>query len=565
MSNYFKSENISIFPCGNRNAEYAASAKHLTESNLTHIHGLAFGEDSYIVQVTDSKCELVIKGYHFVVTFESDGKDGITKDQFLNSYLYIGLDLDTSMLAAVTFNRDQFSVGSSDIDSKDKDSDDTYCKALYVSGTQLHNQLTNIFMLSPQNCLKLYETSMIDVEALNTWKGTHETGHAPSAAQIDSDIEDAVAGEADLREAADTAIIDTLGTGFDKVDNTVAKKIAAVEAAAKAHAETQASAAQSAAETTAESKDAARDQAAAKTYATKTELGAVEDKADSNTNLITNLTGRLDDIVAQGGEPNAINKIKVNGEELGITNKTVEISVPVIENTKVSQLNDGQALLNDVTQAKADIVALSTSVQGANTGIAGLTTRISTIEETLNGGEGDSGGLVEEVAANTRAIAGEAVARKEAIGKAADGETAATGVYAAIAEALQDAKDYADAQDADTVYDDTALAAHVKAIEDDYLKEADKYDDTDLVKQVTRVETAINDLKNFITANLIAVAFVKDTTVVTRVLIANAELPNTSDIFNEEGEWYSQPDEGEVVITATSNLVVYYHSPVSSD
>ena len=48
---------------------------------------------------------------------------------------------------------------------------------------------------------------------------------------------------------------------------------------------------------------------------------------ENNTNLITNLTNRLDGIVAQGGEPNTINTIKVNGVALTITNeKAVDIS-----------------------------------------------------------------------------------------------------------------------------------------------------------------------------------------------------------------------------------------------
>lgn len=61
-------------------------------------------------------------------------------------------------------------------------------------------------------------------------------------------------------------------------------------------------------------------------------------------------------------------------------------------------------------------------------------------------------------------------------------------VYEAIAKALQDAKDYADDNDADTVYDDTALQARVKTIEDDYLKTADKYDDTALAARVKALE-----------------------------------------------------------------------------
>lgn len=62
-----------------------------------------------------------------------------------------------------------------------------------------------------------------------------------------------------------------------------------------------------------------------------TRLSAVETKADSNATDITNLTGRIDGIVAGGGEPNLINTIKVNGVTQAITDKAVDIPVPVIE------------------------------------------------------------------------------------------------------------------------------------------------------------------------------------------------------------------------------------------
>lgn len=60
-------------------------------------------------------------------------------------------------------------------------------------------------------------------------------------------------------------------------------------------------------------------------------LSAVEAKAGSNETAIGNLTGRLDGIVAQGGEPNVINNIKVNGVVQAITDKAVDIAVPVVE------------------------------------------------------------------------------------------------------------------------------------------------------------------------------------------------------------------------------------------
>jgi len=79
------------------------------------------------------------------------------------------------------------------------------------------------------------------------------------------------------------------------------------------------------------------------------------------------------------------------------------------------------------------------------------------------------------------------------IGAAAEGDQNATGLYAAIAEAEQRAKDYADSADADTVYDDTDVKARIKAIEDDYLTSEDAYDDTELADRVTALEKDIDD------------------------------------------------------------------------
>lgn len=83
--------------------------------------------------------------------------------------------------------------------------------------------------------------------------------------------------------------------------------------------------------------------------ATQDELDAVEDKADSNTAAIQNLTGRLDGIVAQGGEPNVINNIKVNGVTQAIAeDKSVDIAVP----TKFSDLTDDSGFDARITAAK---------------------------------------------------------------------------------------------------------------------------------------------------------------------------------------------------------------------
>ena len=160
---------------------------------------------------------------------------------------------------------------------------------------------------------------------------------------------------------------------------------------------------------------------AATTYATKTELKATDDKAVSNDAAIKNLTGRLDGIVAQGGEPNTINTIKVNGVAQAITEKSVDIAVPVISDVKIADLNDGTALVNRVATTEADIKAINTAVSGNQTGIASLTnrigaletevkiegeSRIDALETTVKGVEGVSDGLVGKVATHTTEIAG---------------------------------------------------------------------------------------------------------------------------------------------------------------
>ena len=74
------------------------------------------------------------------------------------------------------------------------------------------------------------------------------------------------------------------------------------------------------------------------------------------------------------------------------------------------------------------------------------------------------------------------------IGKKAEGETASTGIYAVIDEALADAKKYADDNDANTIYDDTALSNRVKTLED-----ADYQNSTQVG---TAISTALADYYN---------------------------------------------------------------------
>ena len=80
----------------------------------------------------------------------------------------------------------------------------------------------------------------------------------------------------------------------------------------------------------------------AATYATKTALDTLEDK--------------VDEIIAEGGEPNVIETVKVNGTALTPVNKAVDVEVP----TTVAELSDSSdyALTTDVP-TDAEIEALA--------------------------------------------------------------------------------------------------------------------------------------------------------------------------------------------------------------
>lgn len=63
---------------------------------------------------------------------------------------------------------------------------------------------------------------------------------------------------------------------------------------------------------------------------------------------VNSLSNRVDEIVAEGGEPNVIEIVKVNGTALAINDKAVDVSVP----TTTSQLtNNGDGTSNFATES----------------------------------------------------------------------------------------------------------------------------------------------------------------------------------------------------------------------
>jgi hypothetical protein len=177
---------------------------------------------------------------------------------------------------------------------------------------------------------------------------------------------------------------------------------------------------------------------------------------------------------------------------------TQEIGAKVEVDGKTIKLNDGKLELVGLPTDAAGKTYVPSYVNGVLTWaepdtstaegqaqeIEGLKTRAKALEDTVNG-TADTEGLVAKVAA------------LEAVDNATQAELDAYKevVTSAIAAGVKEAKDYADAQDADTIYNDSELRGRIEIIEGDYLKEADKYDDTAVKGRLDTAESKISSLE----------------------------------------------------------------------
>lgn len=250
------------------------------------------------------------------------------------------------------------------------------------------------------------------------------------------------------------------------------------------------------------------------TYATKTELEPVAQDAANAKTAVGNLETRFNEIVAVGGEPNAINKIQVNGSELTITDKTVNIAVPTkfsdltddsgfdaritaAQNQADKGVNDASAAQGTANEAKAAaeanagaIGSLNTTVAGHTTTIGEHTTAIADLKNADTQHAAEYTSLKNTVEGHTTTIAGKAeqTALDAVSAKATANETAiktinettipglnteiakkanATDVYTksevgTIAEGKTLVEMIADAK-SEATYDDSAIKASIKA------------------------------------------------------------------------------------------------------
>ena len=257
-------------------------------------------------------------------------------------------------------------------------------------------------------------------------------------------------------------------------------------------------------------------------YATKEALKATDDVAQDAQSRVGIVEGKIDEITSVGGEPNVIERIKVNGVTQTVTSKEVDITVP----TKTSDLTDdtfgtlitaAQNKANEAATAASNNAQSITALDGRLTdaekvgndnagAIAGHATRLSTAEaaiETINTvslpAKADKSvveGLATTVGEHTTAISTLNTTTIPALQADINSKATSTALTEEINRATAA---------------EQANANAIKAIADDYLKGADKTalenaialkaDTTALEAEVARATKKEGELAELIAGN----------------------------------------------------------------
>ena len=140
-------------------------------------------------------------------------------------------------------------------------------------------------------------------------------------------------------------------------------------------------------------------------YATKTELKDTDDVAKDAQNRVGIVEGKIDEITSVGGEPNVIEKVKVNGVTLevekdaeGKSTKSVNITVP----TKTSDLADdtfGTLIQAAQTQANKGVADAKTALEAAQAAQGTADTNAGNITTLTGRVEAAEGKINENIAA----------------------------------------------------------------------------------------------------------------------------------------------------------------------
>lgn len=215
---------------------------------------------------------------------------------------------------------------------------------------------------------------------------------------------------------------------------------------------------------------------------------------------------------------------------------TIELDGTTLKLAGLTDLDGSKTYVPSLVNGKLIWAEPDTSTaEGQQAAISALEAKTKALEETLNGKEGEDG-IADVVAGHTTAISDEVSAREEAdkaitdsIGEVTEGKT----VVGMIADALAEAKKYADDNDANTVYDDSQvkadIAANTEAI-NTKANAADVYNKTEIDGKFEAVNNTIAGITHFSTE---IVASVDEVNAVGVLYLIKDESAEGVDKYNE--------------------------------
>lgn len=399
--------------------------------------------------------------------------------------------------------------------------------------------------------VKAYVEAAIAALAIGDYAKASDLADLAARVKTLEDIDNVTEAEfTAFKEENDDAIATAKQEAIDAAATAVTEAAYATKAELEAHAEAAAAAYVTKEAYEAHVEAAAKDLSDYKTevardYATKAELEPVTQTANNASTAVTNLEARFDEIVAVGGEPNAINTIKVNGTALTITNKVVDITDNMLDITGMGGYTE---LSGRVTTNANNITALTGQLGTTNGNVSDILTRLGALEtevgveeksriDVLEGvlnGAGETEGLVAIVTGHGTKI-GLLEAADTRIEKKADDNATAIA-------ALQGKVDTGDLSVTDYV------AQEIGKIEE--------YDDTEVRGLITaeaeRATGVESGLRTDVNANATAIA----------TLIGTVEGDNTKSARTIAAEEINRlikasDDEGGETIENIGNLVDY--------
>ena len=427
---FFDSNQVKIFPnsrrglgtVDNKVQVYDPESRLTTEHTLTHLYGLAFGRDSYIISKpagTDNHWKMVIHGYYFEVT---------TNDSDID-YFIIGIE-DTSSIPSTRLASLTQSNGTPTIDKYATKLDTdingiSKCMALCAvsaGGEKLSLGSQNLYYVDTEDTLEKLRSdfaSATDVADLKTRMGTAEgdittldtdkldksvyDAYIADKAMSDADLKKYAEDEADNAvteanaytddevaklEDADLAITKRLDVieGADTVDGSIAKALNEAKAYADQAELDAVATANIYADSLASNYDAAGSAATAEQNAKDYVDGAVDTLSEEDLRLADLISGNKtaidNEVIAREDAVRAINtKIGAVTDSNDVVTMISDAQAAAITSAngytdaKLSDLENGQVKTNKEAIA---------SLQTADTRIEGLISDRKAVDEALD-------------------------------------------------------------------------------------------------------------------------------------------------------------------------------------